>query len=321
MSPRRALRAFSFGLLLCVSRVASAAGPDAAPRPLSASLTGEAATAYQSAKLLFDDGDRAGALEKFKRAHDLSQDPRLLWNMAVCEKELRHYAAATALVTQYLKEGGSKLTAQNRADAAETETALRAFYSLVTIEGAPAGARVSVDGVEIGKAPLSEPVPMDLGRRTIRVELEGYEPFSTTLDVPGNTATSVPVSMKAEVVTARLAVSATGERDLIKVDGKAVGTAHWEGVLAPGPHDVRVTADGKKPYQTHVLLAAHSTRTLSVSLESEEHKGAVWPWLVGGAALAGGIAVSSYLIFKPKDEAGSSPVGKLATVFVPASYK
>jgi hypothetical protein len=125
--------------------------------------------------------------------------------------------------------------------------------------------------------------------------------------------------MQPELVSTRLSVSSSGPRDLIKVDGKTLATAHWEGILTPGQHVVRVTADGKKPYEAHLLLAAHGTRSLSVVLEAEEHRRAIWPWLAGGAALAGGMVVGGYLLLKPKDEAGSAPVGKLATVVIPAS--
>jgi len=310
---------FAIGLAatLCLPGAVHAA--DSKPAALAVSLTGEAASAYQSARLLLDDGDRAGALEKFKRAYDLSHDPRLLWNMAACEKELRHYARAKALVSRYVREGGNKLTAENRAEAAETEAALQAFYSLISIEGAPAGARVLVDEVELGTAPLKESAALDLGHHVVRVEHEGYEPFTATLEVPGNTASSLLVSMKPEQAAARLAISSSGARDLIKLDGKVVGTAHWEGALAPGLHDLRVTGDGKKPFQTQLLLAPHGARTLTVALESEERHGAAWPWVVGGVAVAGGLAFGGYLLFKPKDEAGSAPVGRLTTVTIPAA--
>src|SRR5882724_2714841 len=62
------------------------------PRPLSESLTGGAKSDYEAARLLYGDGDHAGALVKFQSAFDQSKEPRLLWNMAACEKNLRHYA-------------------------------------------------------------------------------------------------------------------------------------------------------------------------------------------------------------------------------------
>src|SRR6187399_1311780 len=61
------------------------------PRSLSDVLTGEAKTHYDIARILYRDGDHAGALAKFRRAYEISHDVRLLWNMAACEKNLRHY--------------------------------------------------------------------------------------------------------------------------------------------------------------------------------------------------------------------------------------
>src|ERR1700684_4579575 len=66
--------------------------PPGAPKPLSQSLTGEAKAAYDAAKMLLGDGDFAGAAIKFRAAYDQSGDARLLWNIAACEKNRRHYA-------------------------------------------------------------------------------------------------------------------------------------------------------------------------------------------------------------------------------------
>jgi hypothetical protein len=62
----------------------------------------------ESAKLLFDDGDHAGARTRFKRAYDVSKDVALLWNIGVCEKALNHCAGSARVVSRYLKEGGQR---------------------------------------------------------------------------------------------------------------------------------------------------------------------------------------------------------------------
>src|SRR6478736_4874903 len=115
------LRSRSLAALLAASVLASlapaAAAPPptakapAGPKPLAETLTGEAKSAYDSARVLFGDGDFGGALVKFQAAYDKSKDPRLLWNMAACEKNLRHYARTLQLVRRYAAEGGSVLTA------------------------------------------------------------------------------------------------------------------------------------------------------------------------------------------------------------------
>jgi hypothetical protein len=283
---------------------------------LSTTLVGEARASYEAARLLYNDGDNAGALTKFKRAYDLSKDPRLLWNMAASEKALRHYARAASLITRYLSEAEGKLTPQNVANAVETQKALRAFYSVVNLTGVPASARVLVDGTPAVESPLA----LDLGEHSIRVEREGFEPFATTVTVPGNTPVNVAVVLTAtRAAPGRLVISAHAG-DLVAVDRNAATAGRWEGALPAGEHVVRVTADGKKPYETKVALLSGETKTVQVSLE-EEPRGSLWPWIVGGTVLVGGAVVGGYFLFKPKDEPGQPPVGKLGTVPLPASVR
>jgi hypothetical protein len=80
------------------------------PEQARVSLVADTSIAYRykSAKLLFDDGDHAGALTRFKRAYDVSKDVALLWNIGVCEKELNHCAGSARVVSRYLKEGGQR---------------------------------------------------------------------------------------------------------------------------------------------------------------------------------------------------------------------
>lgn len=306
---------------------AALAGPAlSATKPLAQSLTGDALAAYDSAKLLFEDRDYTGALTKFKLAFDLSGDPRLLWNMAVCEKEVRHYARAATLVSRYLNEGGKVLTTEQRRNATDVQAALRAFYSQVELTGAPQGATVLVDGVAVGQTPLKEPLLLDLGLRTLRLELAGYLPFEKTIDVPGKESLQVPVVLTpappapivAPATLPRLSVTSSGERDVVAIDGKVMGSHHWEGTLSVGEHTVRVTAPHKKTYQLQLQLAAGSARSLQVTLEDEKQGSTVWYWVAGGATVAAGAIVGGYFLFKPKDEPGAHPSGTLTTIFLPS---
>jgi len=312
-----------FAVSVSGSAFAQARSDETAPAPaqssLAESLTEEARQAYDAAKLLFDDGDANGAIAKFRRAHELSQDPRLLWNMAVCEKELRHYASAARLVARYLKEGADKISAESRSNAQATQEALRGFYSELTLKGVPAGAAVSIDGTSMGTAPLTGPVPVDLGRRRIRVELAGFAPFDSQLDVPGATPIELEVKLVRDPTSATVSVESAGPKDVITVDGKVVGSGRWQGSLPAGQHVIRVTAPGKKPYETHVQLTAKASRTLQVTLEDEGGK-PLWPWIAGGAAVLVGAGIGGYFLFKPEDEPGTPPQGKLGTVFLPLGF-
>src|SRR5215472_3221816 len=72
------------------------------PPPLTRSLRGEALAEYEGGRALFKEGEFAGALARFRRASELSSDPRLLWDMAACEQKLGHIAKMATLIDRYL---------------------------------------------------------------------------------------------------------------------------------------------------------------------------------------------------------------------------
>src|SRR5262249_54072136 len=79
-----------FGILLLVVSLVRAAAAGAAPNhpPLAQALKGDARVLYDSARELFKAGDYVSAYAKFQRAFELSNDPRLYWNMAACERKV-----------------------------------------------------------------------------------------------------------------------------------------------------------------------------------------------------------------------------------------
>ena len=275
--------------------------------------------AYDDGKLLFGDGDAAGAIAKFRRAHELSKDARLLWNMAVCEKELRHYASAARLVGDYLAEA-QNLSPESRSNAEQTREALRGIYSELTLQGVAPGARVTVDGASVGTTPFRGPMPIDLGRRRVRIELAGYELFERQVDVPGATPITLQVGLVKQRSSASLSVTSTGARDVISVDGKVVASGHWQGALPPGSHAVRVSAPGKKPYEAQLELLANGSKSLQISLEDERRGVPLWAWVAGGAAVAAGASIGGYFLFRSDERQRETPRGELGTVILPASF-
>jgi hypothetical protein len=66
--------------------------PVSAIPPLSETLNDGARREYEAAKALYAMNDSKGAFYKFQAAYELFADPRLLWNMATCAKNLHQYA-------------------------------------------------------------------------------------------------------------------------------------------------------------------------------------------------------------------------------------
>lgn len=284
--------------------------PSGTLAPLTQVLTGEAREAYDAARLLFSDGDYRGASAKFQRAYELHPDPRLLWNTAACEKEQRNYARASQLIERYLEEGGERLAKQSRENAEQTLRALQGFSSRVSLRGVPDGARILVDGSLVATAPLGAPLRVDLGKRILRVEAPGYKPFLQELSVPGNTEMEVEVTLKPAEEKSQLSVVTTGGQDTIRIDGRFVGEGRFTGSLAPGAHRLTVTALGKNPFETDLVLAPGQTRTLQVTLEDAKKK-PLWPWLAGGAIVVAGASLGGYFLLSDRGSEATGPSGSL----------
>ena len=243
-----------------------APAPAAGPKPLSQTLTGEAKAAYDAAKLLVGDGDFAGAAIKFQAAYDKAGDPRLLWNIAACEKNQRHYAKTIALVRRYLDTGKDLLTDADRREGRALLDAIESFTVRLTIVVKEPGAEVFVDDERVGTSPLEAPVTVDIGQRKVTVKKAGFKDASQQVPVGGSAAASVEIALEPEVHDGRLTVT-TQPDARISIDGKVVGTGRFEGKLHSGGHTLRVEADGMRAYQSEVVLSDDEHRSVDVPLE------------------------------------------------------
>ncbi len=284
--------------------------PAAAPavKPLGESLTGPARDDYEAARTLYEQNDFAGAGAKLQQAYDRSKDPRLLWNIASCEKNLRHYARVEALLTRYLSEGHSVLTKENEAEARAVLAAVHQFVSPLDLTVNEAGALVFVDDQQAATTPLQAPIPVDVGTHQLRITKSGFKPFVQDLTVGGGAPMKVTATLAPSV--ARLVV-VTADTNVVSIDGKVAGSGRVEMSLPPGTHAVRVAAEGRTPQESQVDLAGDDARTMQIALERTGGK-PVWPWIAGGVALAAGATVGAIFIFKSKDPEGSAPSGSLA---------
>jgi hypothetical protein len=303
---------------------AGEASPAAPPPPLTESLTGQAKSDYDSALLLFEVGDFAGAVLKFQSAYDASHDPRLLWNLAVTEKNQRRYARVESLMTDYLATGGSTLTEQDRADAQALLETVRRFIAEVSVTVNEPGASLEVDGKAAGISPLAAPLRLDMGVRSFKVSKSGFVPFSVSKDLGGGTQVTLNVDLVKEVHEGRLRIAGPAGAT-IRIDGKVVGLGTFEGRLPSGVHRVEVTAKGKQPWIADNMVQDGQLTTATVELKDdralEQSSGVpAWLWIAGGTAAAG-LAVGAYFLFQPDDAKPPPAVdGSLGTVELPLRF-
>jgi len=286
--------------------------PPAAPAAasLGESLSGGAKDDYESARVLFESGDFAGALVKFQHAYDLSSDVRLLWNMAACEKNLRHYVRVLRLVDRYLHEGDTRITEAQRADAAAVVRTVRSLVSTIRVIVNEPGASVFVDDEAIGTTPLKDPVAVDLGERRVRVSKAGFKDQVIVQTAAGASEATISIVLEHDVHEGRLVVS-TEASGAIRVDGAAVGLGRWEGPVTPGTHSIGVSSPGMRPYSAEVVVRDGETRSLDLALQHESGGiSAAW-WIAGGIVAAAGLGTGAYFLFRP---APAAPAPTLGTI-------
>ncbi|XXX80990.1 PEGA domain-containing protein [Sorangium sp. So ce134] len=277
---------------------APAAGAPAAQGPLSETLTGEAKAEYEAARILFNDGDFLNAIIKFERAYELSRDPRLLWNIALCQKNLKRYARLLGTVEKLLQDAGPQLSEQDRKDAAALIEATKAYVSRLDLQASEAGAAVFVDGEEVGQTPLREPVLLDVGTRKIRVTKKGFEDFEVSQHVAGGDVVTVAATLQKEVHQGRLIVTAP-PNGVISIDGRVVGRGSYDGPVPSGGHTLRVTASDMVSHQSEVMILDNQTRRVQVSLVPQPKKSNIeqWIWIGGGVAVLTGALLVGLGVF------------------------
>src|SRR5581483_2596227 len=94
---------------------------------------------------------------------------------------------------------------------------------------------------------------VDLGKRRLRVAKAGYKEAVIELEVNGSGVVSSTVSLEP-IVHAGTVVVQTQHDGAIAVDGKLMALERWKGLLPSGQHSLRVSAPGKTPYQSDLVV-------------------------------------------------------------------
>lgn len=273
--------------------------PEGGAPSLTDSLTGQAKLDYEAGRILFADRDYAGAFVKFQQAFYHAGDVRLLWNMAVCEKNLRHYANVLGLLERYKREGIATMSDAHLLEVESVLATVQTLISRVTVSVNEPGARIFVDDRLAGTAPLSAPLLIDLGKRRLRVSKPGFIEQTVVQEFGGGSSMSFHFDLRPAPTEAQLTISAEG---MINIDGKPLAERYWSGSLPAGEHAVRITAPGMLPYEREVVLQAGQSRSLNITLAPEKSGVPTLVWIGAGVLAAGGLAMGGYFLFREPAE-------------------
>jgi hypothetical protein len=243
------------------------------------------------------DRDFGGALLRFSRAYDATHDPKLLVDIAMCEKNMQQYARAARYLDQALASAPPGLTAAQASEAHELYNSLLPSLGRVRVTVDPPGATVIVDDVPVGQAPLSGDVLVDPGERHFRVTKAGFREFSASVMVAGTNPKLLEVKLDREVEEGRVRIHTSPKNEVV-LDG-VVGYGNWDGRVAPGPHSLKISAPGMHPFEPDLLVVANKTHTFDVTLQPDTG-GPVWLWVTGGAVVVASVVVAVLSVFHPE---------------------
>jgi hypothetical protein len=287
------------------------AAADTKPKPLAQSLSGSAKLDYESAKGLFEDRNFAAAAIKFNSAYETSHDPRLLWNVAACEKQQQHFPKVLLALRRYIELGEGVISPSEKRDAEDLVKTVEPLVSRLLVISKEVDATVTLDGEELGKTPLPGSLLIDLGaQRKLKVNKSGFKPFEQSLSV-NKEETRVEVTLVPETHNGTLDI-VVSPKGAIYIDGVLTGTDALRRPLSSGIHTLRIVSPGMNPYQADLAIEDDKVRTLRLTLDKEPSRGIpAWVWVVSGTALVAGAAVGGYFLFRPKQEDILPPPGTL----------
>jgi len=222
----------------------------------------------------FDGGQYELARGAFLQAYTLRKHPAILGNLAWSCVRGGHFLEGHRYFEQFLAES-KDLTAAQRADVADGLSQADARLGRIEIPAA-AGSDVSVDGDHVGKAPLSEPIVVDVGAHAIKVI------------APDGTAGTQSVTVLAgEKQVARLALTSSHPP-----------AAHTEPAPQPTPPSAPVAAPAPTATPEQSPAAASEPES-----SPSPHRSSFWPTnmvpvyvgaglVVAGAGVAIGAAIA-----------------------------
>ena len=143
---------------------------------------------------LYDQGDVAGALEKFQTAYAAFPSPKLMFNIGRANRDLGRPVQAMEAFEKFLA-GAPDASPETIANANKSVAELRSMLGRIRIDCETTGAEVSVDGKSLGLTPLPDPIWATPGRHQVTAKHASAAPAIEDVDVMAGSVSTVTMRM------------------------------------------------------------------------------------------------------------------------------
>lgn len=153
---------------------------------------------FQRGIELFNEGNADAAFVELSRAYEISDNYRLLYNLAQVQAERHDYVAAIALFRQYLERGGDELEVDRRKAVEDELQSLAKRVSSVELTVNVEGAEVYLNGVRQDLRGHRAKLQLNAGMVRLEVRKKGYESHLEEVNVAGGESRELAIALKAE---------------------------------------------------------------------------------------------------------------------------
>jgi hypothetical protein len=151
------------------------AGPLAARAAGGTDPKAEAKRQFEAGVVLLKAENYEGAALSFEASLELFATKTAMFNLANCYKALDRYEEALSLLSRMRREFSGSLDDEMSATISAIEKEIDKIVSKLKVEVDRAGAKVLVNGREVGTSPLGRPLLVVAGSHEITARLEGFE--------------------------------------------------------------------------------------------------------------------------------------------------
>jgi hypothetical protein len=249
---------------------APASAPVSAPASAPTAVKVEARERFDTGLHLFEKGENAGALAEFKRAYQLIPNPLVLYNMGLVYAAMNRPVESVDTLSQFLVDAGTANVEQRAHGEQVRNEQTRRIAQLVVLTDHPA--TVEVDGVEVGRTPLTKPIRVASGSHVVAVEAPGFLGSRREVTLAGQITETVAMGMQpTDTRMAQLVVNTALPGAEVVVNGKRVGVTPLPASVAvpPGRVSVELQRAGYRTASQTIALDEGARGELSFTLEED----------------------------------------------------
>lgn len=287
--------------------------------PAAALRQNEARGHFQRGGQLYQDGDWEHAIAEFRQAHELWPNPVILFNLAQAYRRDGQLSQAIETFHRYVQENAN-LTRDQRSEVEEAVREIEENRAVLAFEVEPSGATVSLNGRELGVAPLARNAEVLPGEYRVRVAMPNHEARDETLTVRAHERRLVNIRLRPVDLNAQLVVNVSPADARIEINGEAAGSGHLTRPVRPGTYTVLIARDGYRDETQTVTVGALRTETVSVTMRPRTRSIVTRPvfWGVVGGVVAACVLTTVLVVLlnaEPTPLAGNGNPSVVQSVF------